>query len=117
MQGSRWQDGTALHYPLHLDYFTPWPWLSGLVGSSLLVVFLFSYGTVIIQVAFPFTLFNRRLKNVLLAMMITEHLAIAVLLGLPFFSLAMVAADAVFLPTAVLLWVERRVRGPGARSV
>ncbi|WP_405018603.1 HTTM domain-containing protein [Kitasatospora sp. NBC_00070] len=117
VQGSRWQDGTALHYPLHLDYFTPWPWLSGLVGSSLLVVFLFSYGTVIIQVAFPFTLFNRRLKNVLLAMMITEHLAIAVLLGLPFFSLAMVAADAVFLPTAVLLWVERRVRGPGARSV
>ncbi|WP_425556329.1 HTTM domain-containing protein, partial [Kitasatospora nipponensis] len=110
VQGSRWQDGSALYYPLHLDYFTPWPGLSALLGSSALLVFLFSYGTVLVQVAFPFTLLNRRLKNVLLALMITEHLAIAVLLGLPFFSLAMVAADAVFLPTTLLLWVGARVR-------
>ncbi len=103
VQGSRWQDGTALHYPLRLDYFAPWPWLSGLLGSSLLLVFLLSYGTAIMQVAFPFTLFNRRLKNVLLGLMMLEHAAIAVLLGLPFFSLAMIAADAVFLPTAFLV--------------
>jgi hypothetical protein len=64
---------------------------------------LISYGTVMAQVAFPFTLFNRRAKNVLLALMMTEHLAIAVLLGLPFFSLAMITADMVFLPTAFLL--------------
>ncbi|WP_280700457.1 HTTM domain-containing protein [Kitasatospora sp. GP82] len=108
VQGSRWQDGTALHYPMHLDYFTPWPWLSGVLGSSLLLVFLLSYGTVILQVAFPFTLVNRRLKNVLLALMMVEHLGIAVTLGLPFFSLAMIAADAVFLPTAALLWTGRR---------
>ena len=25
IQGSRWQDGTAVYYPLHLDYFSPWP--------------------------------------------------------------------------------------------
>ncbi|MER8183339.1 HTTM domain-containing protein [Kitasatospora sp. NPDC094015] len=109
VQGSRWQDGTALHYPLHLDYFTPWPGLSGLLGSSLLLTFLLTYGTVILQVGFPFTLANRRLKNVLLALMMAEHLAIAVTLGLPFFSLAMIAADAVFLPTGVLLRLERRV--------
>ncbi|MFJ1707804.1 HTTM domain-containing protein [Kitasatospora sp. NPDC088346] len=110
VQGSRWQDGTALHYPLHLDYFTPWPGLSGLLGSSLLVTFLLSYGTVVLQVGFPFTLANRRLKNALLALMMAEHVAIAVTLGLPFFSLAMIAADAVFLPTGALLWAERRVR-------
>lgn len=110
VQGSRWQDGTALHYPLHLDYFAPWPWLSGLLGSSLLLVFLLSYGTVVLQVAFPFTLFNRRLKNALLALMMLEHAGIAVTLGLPFFSLAMIAADAVFLPTAALLWPGRTVR-------
>jgi hypothetical protein len=109
VQGSRWQDGTALHYPLHLDYFTPWPWLSGVLGSSMLLVFLLSYGTVIVQVAFPFTLFNRRLKNVLLALMMAEHAAIAVTLGLPFFSLAMIAADAVFLPTTFLRRVGRRL--------
>ncbi len=24
IQGTRWQDGTVVHYPLHLDYFSPW---------------------------------------------------------------------------------------------
>lgn len=54
------------------------------------MIMLITYGTVIVQVAFPFTLFNRRLKNVLLVAMICEHLSIAFLLGLPFFSLAMI---------------------------
>ncbi|AUG78606.1 hypothetical protein CFP65_3826 [Kitasatospora sp. MMS16-BH015] len=115
VQGSRWQDGTALYYPLHLGYFTPWPALSGAVAALLPVVFLLSYGTVLLQVAFPFTLANRRLKNVLLVVVMAEHLGIAVLLGLPFFSLAMLAADAVFLPTAWLLGAERRI-GQWTRS-
>ncbi|MBV9024420.1 MAG: HTTM domain-containing protein, partial [Streptomycetaceae bacterium] len=32
--GSRWGDGTALYYPLHLTDFTPWPTLSHALGSS-----------------------------------------------------------------------------------
>ncbi len=76
------------------------------------MVMLVTYGTVIVQVAFPFTLFNRRVKNVLLAAMMTEHAVIAVLLGLPFFSLAMIATDAVFLPTSFLL----RLGGWAARA-
>ncbi|MGW6026907.1 HTTM domain-containing protein [Streptomyces sp. NPDC055099] len=112
IQGSRWQDGTAVYYPLRLDYFSPWPALSDLLVSHGLMVMLVTYGTVAVQVAFPFTLFNRRVKNVLLAAMIFEHAVIAVLLGLPFFSLAMIAADAVFLPTSFL----RRVGGWTARA-
>ncbi|MFJ9894001.1 HTTM domain-containing protein [Streptomyces sp. NPDC091280] len=112
IQGSRWQDGTAVYYPLHLDYFSPWPGLAGVLSSSGTMVMLVTYGTVIVQVAFPFTLFNRRVKNVLLALMMTEHAVIAVLLGLPFFSLAMIATDAVFLPTSFL----RRLGGRAARA-
>ncbi|MEU3604008.1 HTTM domain-containing protein [Streptomyces sp. NPDC035033] len=109
IQGSRWQDGTALFYPLHLDYFTPWPALSELLASSGIAVMLLSYGTVIVQVAFPFTLFHRKVKNVLLVAMMLEHAGIALLLGLPAFSLAMIAADAVFLPTVFLVWLGARV--------
>ncbi|MEU2233239.1 HTTM domain-containing protein [Streptomyces vietnamensis] len=108
IQGSRWEDGTALFYPLHLDYFSPWPALSELLGASGIMVMLLTYGTVIAQVAFPFTLFNRKVKNVLLVMMMAEHAGIAVLLGLPVFSLAMISADAVFLPTAFLVWLGAR---------
>ncbi|UYQ63321.1 HTTM domain-containing protein [Streptomyces peucetius] len=121
IQGSRWQDGTALYYPLKLDYFTPWPELSGILASGGVMVMLLTYGTVAVQVAFPFTLFNRRVKNVLLVVMMLEHAAIAVLLGLPFFSMAMIAADAVFLPTGFLVALgalvargrDRLLRGKG----
>lgn len=119
IQGSRWQDGTALYYPLGLDYFSPWPGLSALLASSGTLVMLLSYGTVAVQVAFPFTVFNRRIKNVLLGVMMLEHAGIAVLLGLPFFSLAMIAADAVFLPTGFLVWLGARaaVLRPGRVGV
>ncbi|MET9382021.1 HTTM domain-containing protein [Streptomyces sp. NPDC002928] len=112
IQGSRWQDGTAVYYPLHLDYFSPWPALADLMSFSGTIVMLVTYGTVIVQVAFPFTLFNRRVKNVLLVAMMTEHAVIAVVLGLPFFSLAMIAADSVFLPTSFL----HRLGGWAARA-
>ncbi|WP_410537628.1 HTTM domain-containing protein [Streptomyces sp. KL2] len=115
IQGSRWQDGTAVYYPLHLDYFSPWPALAEVLGSSGLVIMLLTYGTVIVQVAFPFTLFNRRVKNVLLAVMMLEHASIAVILGLPFFSLAMIAADAVFLPTVFLVWLGAGVSRTAGR--
>ncbi|WP_405945336.1 HTTM domain-containing protein [Streptomyces sp. NBC_01020] len=116
IQGSRWEDGTALYYPLNLHYFSPWPGLSSLLATSGVMVMLLTYGTVIVQVAFPFTLFNRRVKNVLLVAMILEHVGIAVLLGLPFFSMAMVAADAVFLPTGFLLWLGGRAAMLTART-
>lgn len=109
IQGSLWQGGSALYFPLHLDYFNPWPGLSHLLAGHPLPVFLITYGTVMMQVAFPFLVFNRRIKNVLLVLMMTEHAAIAVTLGLPFFSLAMISADAVFLPTGFLIRTGDRV--------
>ncbi|GHF04989.1 HTTM domain-containing protein [Streptomyces griseoluteus] len=125
IQGSRWQDGTAVYYPLHLDYFSPWPALADLMSASGVLMMIVTYGTVMVQVAFPFTLFNRRVKNVLLVLMMAEHAVIAVVLGLPFFSLAMITADAVFLPTAFLLflggWASRArgrlIRRGGTRRV
>ncbi|MBC3843433.1 hypothetical protein GXW82_34125 [Streptacidiphilus sp. 4-A2] len=110
--GSLWQGGSAVYYPLHLAYFDPWPGLSHALGAHPVPVFLITYGTVAVQASFPFLVFNRRIKNVLLVLMMIEHLAIAVTLGLPFFSLAMVSADAVFLPTGFLrrlgAWAGRR---------
>ncbi|MGW3355904.1 HTTM domain-containing protein [Streptomyces bungoensis] len=110
VQGSRWEQGSALHYALNLEYFSPWPWLSALLAGNAVLVLLLSYGTVILQVGFPFTLANRKVKNVLIAVMMLEHIGIAVLLGIPFFSLAMVACDAVFLPTGFLTTIGARCR-------
>lgn len=97
VQGSFWADGTALHYVVNLDLFRPWPALSQMVDERWLFVAAAGYLTVLLQLALPFVLFGR-FKYPVLVMLLGMHLAIAVLMGLPLFSGAMIVADAVFLP-------------------
>ncbi|MCS0635739.1 HTTM domain-containing protein [Streptomyces sp. LP05-1] len=103
IQGRQWQDGSGVYWGLGLDWLTPFPSLTQLITSHALLVLALSYGTVVLQVAFPFGVFNRRLKNVMLALMFAEHIGIGVLMGLFYFSLSMIVADLVFLPTGFLL--------------
>ncbi|MFF4951219.1 HTTM domain-containing protein [Streptomyces chattanoogensis] len=109
IQGSQWQDGTALYYPLHLGVYTPWPAVSHAIASSSVIILILTYGTVMVEVAFAFSIFHRRLRTVMVAIMLSMHAGIGVLLGLPFFSMAMMAADLIFLPTPVLHWAGDRV--------
>ncbi|MET7683990.1 HTTM domain-containing protein [Streptomyces sp. NPDC005423] len=97
VQGGTWGNGTALHYVLNLDLFRPWPALSQLADSHPLLIALIGYLTVLVQVAFPFALFSR-LKYPVLVLLLGMHSGIAVLMGLPLFSGAMIVADAAFLP-------------------
>lgn len=110
IQGSYWQDGTAVYYPMNLDTYSPWPELSGLLTGNGGIVFLLTYATVFIQVGFVFALLNRQAKNILLVCVICEHIGIGFLMGLPVFSLAMISADLIFLPTVFLLAVGDRAR-------
>jgi hypothetical protein len=96
VQGNFWSDGTALHYVLNLDLFRPWPALSHMMDQQTMFIAFAGYMAVLIQVGFPFVLFSKA-KYVGLPMLLGMHLMIAVLLGLPFFSGAMIVADAVFL--------------------
>lgn len=97
VQGPSWGGGTALHYALNLELFQPWPALSHFVDQFSMLIAIVGYVTVLLQVAFPFVLFGR-LKYPVLALLLGMHIGIAVLMGLPLFSGAMIVADAVFLP-------------------
>jgi hypothetical protein len=97
VQGFKWADGTALHYVLNIDLFRPWPELSQMIDGHHVLLAVVGYMTVLVQVAFPFVLFGR-LKYPVLILLLGMHVNIAVLMGLPIFSGAMIVADAVFLP-------------------
>lgn len=117
VQGAAWDNGTALHYALNLDVFQPWPALSAMADEHDVLLAIACYLTVLLQVAFPFVLFGR-LKYPVLAMLLGMHVGIAVFLGLPLFSGAMIVADAAFLPDRFYqalgrLW-RRTVRGSGS---
>ncbi|MFF1319578.1 HTTM domain-containing protein [Streptomyces sp. NRRL F-5140] len=116
VQGYKWADGTALHYILNIDLFRPWPELSQMIDGYHVLLTGVGYMTVLVQVAFPFVLFSR-LKYPVLILLLGMHVNIAVLMGLPLFSGAMIVADAVFLPdrfyrAAGRLW-RRTVRRTG----
>ncbi|WP_079084121.1 HTTM domain-containing protein [Streptomyces longwoodensis] len=119
VQGSFWDDGTALHYVLNLELFQPWPALSHAMDRCPLAMAVAGYLTVLTQVAFPFVLFGR-LKYPVLTVLLGMHVAIAVVLGLPLFSGTMIVADAVFLPDRFYAFLPhllrrgtRRCDGPG----
>lgn len=117
VQGGTWGNGTALHYALNLHLFQPWPALSQMADDHVILIAAACYLTVLLQVAFPFVLFGR-LKYPVLCMLLTMHVGIAVLMGLPLFSAAMIVADAVFLPDrfyrATGLLCRRAVRRTGS---
>ncbi|MFD9452475.1 HTTM domain-containing protein [Streptomyces sp. NPDC059985] len=115
IQGPTWGGGTALHYALNLELFQPWPALSHLVDEYPMVIAIAGYVTVLLQVAFPFVLFGK-LKYPVLTVLLGMHVGIAVLLGLPLFSGAMIIADAVFLPDRFYAFLPRLWRHAARRT-
>ncbi|WP_369374604.1 HTTM domain-containing protein [Promicromonospora sp. Populi] len=113
LQGAEWRDGSAVYYPLMLPQFRPWPPLADLVAGTGWLVVAVTWGTLALQLTFPLLLLQRHLRTAAVAGALLMHAAIAVLMGLPFFSLFMMAGDAIFLGTAPITnWsASRRERG------
>jgi len=110
LKGGLWRDGTALYYPLQLPAFRPFPLLSDLLVGNSLILGLATYSALGIQLLFPPLLLNRITRRIALTAVVLLHLAIAVLMALPWFSLSMVAFDAIFVSTATYVAVDRWVR-------
>lgn len=120
IQGELWQDGTAVYYPLHVTVYAPWPELSELVTASSLGVLIATYFSVYIQLFFPLMLLRRATRVIGLLGVSAMHLGIAVLMGLPFFSLFILAVDAIFIRDAtyesIQHWIERNRAGRVGRA-
>ncbi|MFC8800755.1 HTTM domain-containing protein [Promicromonospora sp. NPDC057138] len=100
--GEEWRDGSAVHYPLLLPQFRPWPALADLVAGSEWLVPAVTWGALALQLAFPLLLLQRHLRTAGVAGALAMHVGIAVVMGLPFFSLFMMAGDCVFLRDATI---------------
>ncbi len=112
VSGNGWKFGTAISYPLRLDEYRVWPFLNDLVVSTSVGVWFMTYFAVFLQLYFPALLLNRVTRRIALTAVILLHVGIAVLMGLPWFTLAMVAFDGIFVSRATYQalgrWIERR---------
>ena len=118
-------EALAVHYPLLLPQFRPWPALADLVAGSEWLVPTVTWGTLALQLAFPLLLLQRHLRTAGVAGALAMHVGIAVVMGLPFFSLFMMAGDCVFLGDEMVSRRKRvrpsrtfltRTRGPDKRK-
>lgn len=111
LQGELWRDGTALYYPLQLPAYRPFPLLSDLLVGNSLILAVATYSAIGMQLLFPPMLLNKITRRIALAFVILLHVSIGVLMALPWFSLSMVAFDAIFVSTATYVALDRWARG------
>lgn len=95
--GTPWSEGWAVYDPLHVAQFSTWPELADLLTVWGPGVAAISWGSIILQMAFPFMLLRRGTRVVALFGILSFHIGIGVLMGLPWFSLTMIAVDAIFI--------------------
>ncbi|WP_010525347.1 HTTM domain-containing protein [Nesterenkonia sp. F] len=116
VQGDLWQSGTGLYYPLSLPEFSVLPAVNELVTADPYLLTVMTYFSVFVQLFFAVGLLHPVTRRLFLLGVIALHGGIAVLMGLPWFSLAMLAYDAIFVTDRSWRAVERAVRG-GVRRV
>lgn len=108
--GAPWSGGYAVYNPLQTERFGTWPVLSDLVTSWGPAVTVATWGSIIIQFAFVFLLLTRPTRIIGLIGILSFHIGIAVLMGLPWFSLTMVAIDSIFIRDRTWSGMSSRLR-------
>lgn len=109
MMGHMWQDGTAIYYVLRTSEFHLSPLTDFLIGNPLLVV-LFTYATIVLQVGFPFMIWNKTLKYPWILAACSFHIAIAYFMGLVWFSLTMLSCELILVSDQAYLALARESR-------
>ncbi len=112
-QGDLWQHGTALYYPLQLQEYKPFPFLTDLFTHFGIMVGVATYVVVFIQLFFtPMLMLSVATRRIAIATVLLFHLSIAVMMALPWFSLEMVAFDTIFVSGTTYIafgnWLKRR---------
>ena len=93
VQGPVWRDGTAVYFPLQTEAYSPWNDLLQPVFANSLFISGATYTAIVVQLFFPVLLIYRPTRMVALVIITGMHLGIGFLMGIMYFSLAMIAVD------------------------
>jgi hypothetical protein len=125
LKGNAWWQGTALWGTLANYEFSPmhWPFFLGflklLAENRFLWEIFMTAGvifTLFMEIGFPFLIWVRRMRWVMLSIAVLLHTGIAVFMGLNTFSLFMLTLLMAFIPPEALAWLFQ-VMGQGAPSL
>ncbi|MNW31644.1 Sporulation-delaying protein SdpB [compost metagenome] len=92
IMGEMWQNGTALYYISQVREFSR-PILQDVVDNYIGLTIIISYLSILIKIAFPFVITNKRIKPFIVSAMILFHAGIGMGMGLLTFSLVMIVME------------------------
>ncbi|EKT4550159.1 HTTM domain-containing protein [Flavobacterium psychrophilum] len=96
LSGQVWQDGTAIYYILNSEDFSA-STLNFYLTKPVWLVYFFTWFTILFQFTFPFLVWVKKTKNIMLLIGVLFHLGIFFLMRIDNFSLVMLACYAIFL--------------------
>lgn len=114
--GEPWSGGYAVYNPLQTERFGTWPILSDWLTAWGPAVAFGTWASIIIQASFACMLLSRPTRVLGLIGILGFHIGIAVLMGLPWFSLTMVAIDAIFVRDRTWAAMAARIREFGRQA-
>ena len=104
VQSPVWRDGTAVYYPLQTEAYSPWNDLLQPVLANALFISGATWTAVVVQLFFPVLLIYRPTRMVALVIITGMHLGIGFLMGIMYFSLAMIAVDMMLVSDKTWKW-------------
>jgi cellulose synthase/poly-beta-1,6-N-acetylglucosamine synthase-like glycosyltransferase len=107
--GEQWINGTAIYYIMQVEEFSTGVLPDFLLNNSLFLV-VAAYFSFIIKLAFPFSLFNRYTKYIVIFGIVAFHAGIAVQMGLLTFSAIMIAIDSLLLNDKEYNWIFSKAK-------
>ena len=120
VQGTTWNNGTAVSYALRIGDFSRFA-PPGVLSHSLIASNIFTFGALATELSLVVLVWNRRCRPWVLAAGIVMHLLIDVTLLVGFFSYEIFIGYVAFVPEermeAVLQWVRTRIQTPPATTV
>ncbi|MFT4235190.1 MAG: HTTM domain-containing protein, partial [Microbacterium sp.] len=108
--GDPWKGGYAVYAPLMTERFGTWPVLSRLITDWGPAVTVAAWGSILLQIAFPLMLMRRPTRIIALFGIMSFHVAIGLFMGLPFFSMAMIGIDFIFIRDRTWRRIARAIR-------
>lgn len=102
--GELWQNGTAIYYILQVNEFSH-PFFKDIIFASDFFLVVGAYLAIIVQLAFPFLLFNKKTKYIGMLGVIGMHTGIFLVMGLFSFSFIMIANQLLFLTDKEYRWI------------
>ncbi len=106
LQGVLWQKGVAVYYVLQNEEYSHPFWKALIENNDFLIAF-FTYSTMGLQIAYPFLIWNKNTRLLMLVAICFFHLGTIFIMGLTTFGLCGIISNTIFLKDSDIYFIKK----------